>query len=40
MYFMVHLYWTHRFLHSINLFDIKINKLRLNETHVTKLNSN
>ena len=40
MFFMVYLYWTPRFLHKINSFSTKIKKLRLNEIHVAKLNSN
>ena len=37
---MVYLYWTPCFLHKINSFGIKIKKLRLDGTHVTKLSSN
>ena len=44
MFFMIHLYWTPRFLHKINSFGTKIykkkKKLRLDETHAAKLNSN
>ena len=40
MFYMVYLYWTPYFLHKINSFGIKIKKLRLDGTHVAKLNSN
>ena len=38
---MIHLYWTPLFLHKINSFGTKKKKkLRLDETHAAKLNSN
>ena len=40
MFFMVYLYWTTQFLHEINSFVTKIKKLRLDGTHVAKLDSN
>ena len=40
VFFMVYLYWTSPFLHYINSFDTKIKKLRLDRTHVAKINSN
>ena len=39
VYFMIYLYWTPRFLHEINSFGTKIKNIKLDRTHVAKLNS-
>ena len=36
---MIYLYWTPRFLHEINSFGTKIKNIKLDRTHVAKLNS-